>query len=170
MNNKNYQLIPFQFNNADLSVYIINREPHWIAADICEILDHTNPTMALKSLDEDEYLTYTMFRAGQDRSVNLVNEAGLYHLIFTSRKPEAKTFRRWVTHEVLPSIRKTGRYSLNGNEVEFSQNDILFLIEAERKGSAYARQILMDYGFNPAPASLNPRQLEMFTGETSPEA
>lgn len=76
MNKQDYQLIPFQFNEADLSIYMIGREPHWIAADICEILEHTNPTMAIKSLDEDEYLAYTVFRAGQERMVNLLNEAG----------------------------------------------------------------------------------------------
>jgi prophage antirepressor-like protein len=163
MDNQHYQLIPFQFNEADLSVYIINREPHWIGADIYEVLELKNPSHIPKILDNDEHLTYTVCRAGQDRSVILVNESGLYHLIFSSRKAEAKAFRLWVTHEVLPSIRKTGRYSLNGNKIEFSQDDIIDLIDAERKGSSFARQVLLDYGFNPAPGSANPNQLSMFS-------
>jgi prophage antirepressor-like protein len=169
MENNNYQLIPFEFNQTDLSIYMIDREPHWIGADIYEVLDLKDTSNISRILDEDEYLKRKVYVSGQDRSVILVNESGLYHLIFSSRKDQAKSFRRWVTHEVLPSIRKTGRYSLNGNKVEFDQSDIINLIEAERKGSSFARQVLLDYGFNPAPASTNPNQLPLFNPEAGGE-
>lgn len=77
---------------------------------MCEVLDITNPTQALSRLDEDER---SMFNIGRQGCVNVVNEMGLYSLILGSRKPEAKVFKRWVTHEVLPTIRKTGGYVSN---------------------------------------------------------
>lgn len=68
--------------------------------------------MALQGLDDDEKLTSTLLMSGQNREVWLVNESGLYALILRSNKPEAKTFKRWVTRDVLPTIRKTGSYSV----------------------------------------------------------
>lgn len=103
----------FTFNpsNQPVQVEMIDHQPWFVATDVCEILMLKNPTDILaKGLDDDERLTYTVYRSGQKRKVNLVNESGLYNLIFKSRKPEAKAFRKWVTSEVLPSIRKTGSY------------------------------------------------------------
>ncbi|KAF0198854.1 MAG: prophage [Bacteroidetes bacterium] len=117
MKNENHDAVTYcetvRFNATDkkLTPLLINDEPHFIAVEVCEILGLENPSERLKStLDNDEYLTYVLHRAGQKRRVNLVTESGLYNLIFQSRKPEAKAFRKWVTGEVLPSIRKTGRY------------------------------------------------------------
>lgn len=95
-----------------LSPVLINKEPHFVAVEVCEALDLSNATDRLKALDDDEKLTYVLDRAGQKRMVNLVNESGLYHLIFISRKAEARVIRKWVTNEVLPSIRKTGCYGI----------------------------------------------------------
>ena len=95
-----------------LSPVLINNVPHFVAVEVCEALDLSNPTDRLKSLDDDEKLTYVLDRAGQKCMVNLVTGSGLYHLIFISRKAEARVFRKWVTNEVLPSIRKTGRYGM----------------------------------------------------------
>ena len=82
----------------------------FVAADVCRALELTNPTVAVSRLDNDER---AKFNLGQPYgNVNCVNEPGLYRLIFASRKKEAKDFQRWVYHEVLPSIRKTGSYSL----------------------------------------------------------
>lgn len=104
----------FTFNpsNQPIQVEIINQEPWFVAADICLALGLNNVSHAVSRLDDDEKLTSLVVRAGQNREVNLVSESGLYNLIFQSRKPEAKVFRKWVTSEVLPSIRKTGGYSL----------------------------------------------------------
>ncbi|MDA3925177.1 MAG: Bro-N domain-containing protein [Kiritimatiellae bacterium] len=88
-----------------------NGEPWFVAKDVCGVLGLANPTRALKSLDNED-LTLLKVRADvQMREVNAVNESGLYHLIFKSRKPEAKAFKRWITTEVLPAIRKRGLYS-----------------------------------------------------------
>ena len=79
-----------------------------MAADVCRVLEIQNATQALNRLDEDER---AMLNIGRQGETNIVNEPGLYTLVLGSRKPEAKTFKRWITHEVIPSIRKTGRYT-----------------------------------------------------------
>lgn len=85
-------------------------EPWFVAADVCRALEHTNVNMALDRLDEDEKSKFGLGLPGGDTWC--VNEPGLYSLVLGSRKPEAKAFKRWTTHEVLPSIRKTGVYVL----------------------------------------------------------
>lgn len=86
---------------------MVNNEPYFVAKDICDILELTNPTMAMSRLDEDERTKLNLGRQGE---ANCVNEYGLYSLILASRKPEAREFKRWITHEVIPSIRKHGAY------------------------------------------------------------
>ena len=77
-------------------------------ADVCNVLDLSNPTIALSRLDEDERAKFNLGRQGD---ATIVNEPGFYTLVLGSRKPEAKAFKRWITHEVIPIIRKTGAYS-----------------------------------------------------------
>lgn len=105
---------PVVWNDSDitLSPVLINNNPYFIAVEVCKLLDLSNPTKSLNGLDEDEKLTCPIVRAGQQRVVNLVNESGLYHLIFLSRKPQAAAIRKWVTSEVLPALRRTGRYEV----------------------------------------------------------
>lgn len=96
-------------------VVIHNGEPWFIAKDLCECLGLENISEALRGLDEDEKITLSNPdgnpRAGIPHQMNVVSESGLYSLILRSRKPEAKAFKRWVTHEVIPSIRKHGLYA-----------------------------------------------------------
>lgn len=82
----------------------------FVAADVCRVLDIINPTMAVGRLDDDEKGLSSIETLGGNQQMVVVNEAGLYSLILTSRKPQAKEFKRWVTHDVLPSIRKHGLY------------------------------------------------------------
>lgn len=89
-------------------------EPWFVAADVCKALDVANPSDALNRLDDDERTLVSIEGASNGLPLNVVNEPGLYTLILGSRKPEAKAFKRWVTHEVLPAIRKTGRYAAPG--------------------------------------------------------
>lgn len=86
-----------------------------MAVDVCKALEHSNVTVALDRLDEDEKAKLNLGLPGGD--TNCVNEPGLYSLVLGSRKPEAKSFKRWITHDVIPSIRKTGGYV--GNEDMF---------------------------------------------------
>lgn len=110
---KNEPALYFSLNDFQLRVIIREGEPWFVAADVCAALELGNVTNALKRLDEDELALISIkgFARGNDL-VNLVSEPGLYSLILGSRKPEARQFKRWVTHDVLPSIRKTGSYSL----------------------------------------------------------
>lgn len=85
----------------------IENEPYFVAIDVCKCLGLTNPTVTISRLDEDDRAKFNLGRQGE---TNLVNEYGLYNLILASRKKEAKAFKRWVTHEVLPTIRKYGAY------------------------------------------------------------
>ena len=89
-------------------------EPWFVASDVCECLGLANPTVSVNRLDYDERAKFNLGRQGW---VNIVNEYGLYNLVLGSRKPEAKNFKRWVTHEILPAIRKHGGY-LTPDKVE----------------------------------------------------
>lgn len=106
------------FNFDSFTVRAINRNGDiwFVAADVCAVLDIKNTTQALATLDSDERSMFNIGRSainGGGGEVNIINESGLYALILRSRKPEAKWFRKWVTSEVLPAIRKTGSYSVS---------------------------------------------------------
>jgi prophage antirepressor-like protein len=108
-------IIPFEFNAQEVrSVIGDNGEPLFNAKDVCEILGISKYRDAVKYLDEDERVSIKVDTLGGKQEMIFVDESGLYHLIFKAYKPEAQAFRRWVTKEVLPSIRKTGSYSLGG--------------------------------------------------------
>jgi prophage antirepressor-like protein len=96
-------------------------EPWFVAKDICESLDIKNTTQALQNLDDDER---SIFNIGRQGKTNIINESGLYSLIIQSRKPEAKAFRKWVTSEVLPSIRKYGVYRKD-NQAELTEESFI---------------------------------------------
>lgn len=85
-------------------------EPWFVAKDVCTILGLSNPRTSLALLDEEEKGVHSMDTPGGKQELTTINESGLYSLILKSRKPEAKAFKRWVTSEVLPSIRKRGGY------------------------------------------------------------
>jgi len=85
-------------------------EPWFVLTDVCRELDHGNPSQAASTLDADEKGIITSDTPGGAQRMVIINESGLYSLILRSRKPEAKKFKKWVTSEVLPSIRKTGSY------------------------------------------------------------
>ena len=88
----------------------IKGEPWFAAKDVCDILQLTDVSKTMERLDDDEKLIRVLFVSGQNREMWFVNESGMYNLIFRSNKPEAKAFRKWVTGEVLPSIRRFGYY------------------------------------------------------------
>ena len=100
-------------------------EPLFIAADVCKALDIKNFTQAVSRLDTDER---AMLNIGRQGRTNVVNEYGLYNLVLASRKPEAKAFKRWITHEVIPAIRKHGGY-LTPDKTEELLNDPDLIIQ-----------------------------------------
>ncbi|MDU3212137.1 phage antirepressor [Anaerococcus sp.] len=103
-----------------------NGEPWFVASDVCKSLEIKNTTDALKRLDEDEKSRFNLGLSGG--ATNVVNEYGLYNLVLASRKKETKPFRRWITHEVIPAIRKDGGYMLvdkNNSEEEIMAKAVL---------------------------------------------
>ncbi len=106
------EVFQFPATGDQIRTVVIDGEPWFVAADACRVLG-IDVTIAMRRLDDDEFrqVDATLFSA-QGPARNVVNEPGLYSLILGSRKPDAKRFKRWVTHEVLPAIRKTGRYEM----------------------------------------------------------
>ncbi len=126
------QLQIFEFESDDsnldnLTTIEIDNEIWFVANEVCRLLDIKNASDAVSRLDDDEKQTSVIPISGQNRQVNLISESGLYALIFKSNKPSAKQFRKWVTKEVIPSIRKKGSYGINRLEtpnfiVRFNDN------------------------------------------------
>lgn len=107
------QIIPFRYAEArELRTVTIDGEPWFVAGDVAEILDMGNIRPSLALLDDDERGVHTVDTLGGQQSVAVVSEAGLYSLILRSRKTEAKAFKRWITHTVLPEIRKYGAFGV----------------------------------------------------------
>ena len=101
-----------------------NNEPWFVAIDVCNALELSNPTVVVGRLDEDER---TKFNLGRQGMTNIVSEYGLYNLILASRKKEAKKFKRWITHDVIPTIRKHGAY-MSSDVIEKTLSDPDYLI------------------------------------------
>lgn len=115
---------PFSFDGFSVRVLRIDDCPWFVASDLCDVLDIQNAAQAVARLDDDER---SMFNIGRQGEVYIVNESGMYGLILGSRKPEAKRFKKWVTGEVLPSIRKTGGYGVHAPAVPQSLSAALRL-------------------------------------------
>lgn len=138
-------------NNTFGNVRVLEQggEPWFVAKDVCDCLGLKNPTMAVNTLDDDERAKFNLGRQG---NTNIVNEYGLYNLVLSSRKPEAKEFKRWITHEVIPSIRKYGSFNMAiprtlpdaltayANEIEAHQKTQA-LLEAQRPKVLFADSV-----------------------------
>jgi anti-repressor protein len=103
--------------------FVIEGEPWFIAKDVCECLDISNTPDAISRLDEDEKSTIGLNDGGPNR--HIINEYGIYSLVLRSRKPEAKAFKRWITHDVIPSIRKRGVYATPEAVSEMSAEELM---------------------------------------------
>ncbi|WP_371498326.1 BRO family protein [Kitasatospora sp. NBC_00374] len=113
MTNTNGTLAQFDFQGQAVRVVTVDGTQWWIARDVCAVLEIVNPTRALDALDDDEKGLHSMKTPGGDQQVSVINEPGLYSLVLRSRKPQARAFKRWITHEVIPAIRRTGRYAVD---------------------------------------------------------
>lgn len=114
----------FLYGEKPVRIVIQNDEPWFVAADVCKVLEIGNSRMALERLDNDEKGVSSIDTLGGTQKMSIINEPGLYTLVLGSRKPEAKDFKRWITHEVIPSIRKHGMYAtdelLNNNRCKMT--------------------------------------------------
>lgn len=110
------EIIPFDFEEQAVRIVMHMDEPWFVAADVCRVLDIGNSRDAVSRLDDDERDLINLNTVGNTDTIRgnpnatLINESGLYALVLTSRKDQAKRFRKWITAEVLPAIRRTGRY------------------------------------------------------------
>jgi len=102
----------YQFGDHEVRVIAIDGQPWWVAADVGRVLQLGNFRSSLAALDDDEIGVHSMDGNGGSRDLSVISESGLFSLILRSRRPEAKAFKKWVTSEVLPSIRRTGSYQV----------------------------------------------------------
>lgn len=147
-------------SNVCIRAQVINDEPWFVAKDVCQALLIKNSRDAVSNLDDDEIsdvvLTDTRSKGGgtQRRTLKIVNESGLYGLIMLSRKPEAKPFRKWVTKEVLPTLRKTGVYALQGS---LNRNGVEGILYNGMKLYPY-KEMLLSYGYSGRSGSVQRRK------------
>ena len=113
------EVFNFSQEKAPIRVQLINSEPWFVATDVCQVLGISNNRDAVSRLDDDEKATSALPTQFGVKDMWLVSESGLYSLIFQSRKAEAKKFRKWVTSEVLPSIRKKGYYGIKKQATDY---------------------------------------------------
>lgn len=128
----NTNVIPFDFQSHAVRTVLIDNCPWFIAKDIALALEYSNPRKAIADhVDPEDKADVTIRDGSQNRTLNAINESGMYSLVLRSRKPEAKKFKRWVTSEVLPAIRKTGRYNQTPNPYEgvFSPAKVMMYLE-----------------------------------------
>ena len=113
----NNALQVFDYNGSAVRTVNKDGEIWFVAKDVCDVLELTNPTVAIETLDDDERSKFLLGRQGE---ANIINESGVYSLIFRSNKPEAKKFRKWVTGTVLPQIKRTGSFSVKPDKLSRS--------------------------------------------------
>lgn len=151
-------LIPFMYGAASIRVVTIDAEPWFVAMDIAQVLEYGDTEAMTRKLDSDEKSNLQIVGSGPQsggRGTTVISEAGLYAAILTSQKPEAKRFKRWVTHEVLPAIRKTGGYhsaaigKLPG-ELAIAECFVRWLRPAPSAQVAMLEQIAKQNGLNAA--------------------
>lgn len=144
----------FDFSAQPVRIVMRADAPWFVAADVCRILGISNPRDAVADLDEDEQSSVSRAEMtvattdgqknrGGAQFFNLISESGLYALVFKSRKEEAKAFRRWVTSEVLPALRRTGRYAVQAGAVQEERLSILEFVSDCCSGWSMERQIEM---------------------------
>ena len=106
----NTNLQTWSYENSEIRTIEKDGEPWWVLSDVCKVLELTTPARVAGRLEDDEKGVSLIHTLGGKQNVTVINESGLYSVILRSDKPQAKPFRRWVTSEVLPSIRKHGAY------------------------------------------------------------
>lgn len=137
----------FKFEQTEVRTLVIDNVPYFVAKNIAEILGYSDTQAMTRRLDDDEINTCTDNSSGQDRAISIINESGLYNAILGSKKPEAKAFKKWVTSEVLPTIRKKGIYATH-EALEWilanpeSGISLLEELKAEREKSKQAEDIV----------------------------
>jgi len=119
------QVIPFRFETREVRTMLIDDQPWFVAADVAASLGYPAAPQMTRNLDDDEKGMQNVHTLGGEQEMLVINESGLYSAILRSRKTEAKRFKKWVTAEVLPAIRRTGRYEDATNKMATLVNDVI---------------------------------------------
>ena len=115
----------FEYQGNEVRTIQHGDEVWWVLRDVCRVLGMTTPAKVARRLDDDEKGVSQIHTPGGTQEVTIVNEPGLYSVILRSDKPEAKAFKRWVTHDILPSIRKHGAYISGQEDLEMTREELL---------------------------------------------
>ncbi len=159
------------FNFEDNEVRSVEKdgESWFVLTDVCKILEITNPSQVLGRLDEDEKGIRSIYTPGGMQDLSVINESGLYSVILRSDKPKAKPFRKWVTSEVLPEIRKTGSYILPESSSVISSQfaNELYSVEVQKRvlrfsDTSYIRAMVVAHNNH----NVNTNILPSYTDET----
>lgn len=134
----------WNYGSSEIRTVEKNGEPWWVLADACKVLELTTPSRVAERLEKDEVSqTHTIDRMGRTQKSTIINESGLYAVILRSDKPQAKPFRKWVTNEVLPSIRKHGAYMTDQTlEQALTSPDFLIQLATQLKEEKEQRKQL----------------------------
>lgn len=134
----------WNYENSEIRTVEKDGEPWWVLADVCKVLELTTPSRVAERLEKDEVSqTHTIDRIGRTQKSTIINESGLYAVILRSDKPQAKPFRKWVTNEVLPSIRKHGAYMTDQTlEQALTSPDFLIQLATQLKEEKEQRKQL----------------------------
>lgn len=123
----------FNFEDLPVRTLTVDEEPYFVGKDVANILGYKNGSRDINAhVDAEDKLTYQISTSGQRRNQTIINESGLYSLIFSSKLESAKRFKRWVTSEVLPQLRRTGTYSINPTIQELANNPELIKMLVEQ--------------------------------------
>lgn len=125
----------FNFNGKQVRTIILNSEPYFVGKDVADILGYSRADNAIRShVDDDDKLMHPFSASGQNRNMIIINESGLYSLILASKLPQAKEFKKWITSEVLPAIRKHGGYLIDSMiEQALSNPDTIIRLATDLK-------------------------------------
>ena len=140
----------FNYGEFPVRTVLMDGEPWWVLKDVCSVLEIENHRNVAARLDTDEKGVHQMSTLGGNQKMVIINESGLYKVILRSDKPEAKKFTRWVTHEVLPAIRKTGEY-VPTPQRELTKDDYIkaaqIISGCRNERLPYVLHLLTDAGF-----------------------
>lgn len=147
-------LLSYQFGVNPLRIVRREGEPWFAATDVAQALGYRDAANLVRNLEDDEKGTHNVSTLGGDQELTIISESGLYAAIFRSRKPEARLFRKWVTSEVLPAIRKTGTFTLAGADPVKSLTAAMKAVTEARRlyGAAGAREVWAGLGL-PSPGT-----------------
>ena len=155
---------------GEIRTVTVDGEPWFVAKDIAEILQYTNTQKAIRDhVDEEDKLTERIVLSGQNREVICINESGLYSLILSSKMPGAKRFKRWVTSEVLPQIRRTGTYQKPLTPQEMMRVQLGMIDGHEERITHLENTMTIDYEQQQElKKTVNKRVIEVLGGKKAP--